>query len=97
VVTVRDIDRLTRNLADWNAFEKACLRHGVRLCAFTGGDLDRSTPRVLTTAAWRRGANAGARGVLGARLADGGAASALIVTVAVRSSAGGVVWHHRPP
>jgi site-specific DNA recombinase len=43
VVIVRDIDRLTRNLADWNAFEKACVRHGVRLSAYTGGDLDLST------------------------------------------------------
>jgi DNA invertase Pin-like site-specific DNA recombinase len=30
VVIVRNIDRLTRNLTDWNAFEKACVRHGVR-------------------------------------------------------------------
>ena len=44
VVIVRDIDRLTRNLTDWNAFEKACVRHGVRLSAYTGGDLDLSTP-----------------------------------------------------
>jgi DNA invertase Pin-like site-specific DNA recombinase len=44
LVVVRDIDRLTRNLADWNAFEKACVRHGVRLSAYTGGDLDLSTP-----------------------------------------------------
>ncbi len=44
VVIVRDIDRLTRNLADWNAFEKACVRHGVWLSAYTGGDLDLSTP-----------------------------------------------------
>jgi site-specific DNA recombinase len=44
VVVVRDIDRLTRNLTDWNAFEKACVRHGVRLSAYTGGDLDLSTP-----------------------------------------------------
>src|SRR5260370_38752110 len=36
VVVVRDIDRLTRNLADWNAFEKACGRHGVRRSACTG-------------------------------------------------------------
>ena len=43
VVIVRDIDRLTRNLADWNAFEKACVRHGVVLSAYTGGDLDLST------------------------------------------------------
>src|SRR6266496_279140 len=43
VVIVRDIDRLTRNLTDWNAFEKACVRHGVRLAAYTGGDLDLST------------------------------------------------------
>src|SRR5260370_3667429 len=44
VVIVRDIDRRTRNLTDWNAFEKACVRHGVRLSAYTGGDLDLSTP-----------------------------------------------------
>ncbi len=44
VVIVRDIDRLTRNLSDWNEFEKACVRHGVRLSAYTGGDLDLSTP-----------------------------------------------------
>ena len=44
VVIVRDIDRLTRNLTDWNAFEKACVRHGARLSAYTGGDLDLSTP-----------------------------------------------------
>jgi len=37
VVIVRDIDRLTRNLAGWNAFEKACVRHGVRLSAYTAG------------------------------------------------------------
>jgi site-specific DNA recombinase len=43
VVIVRDIDRLTRNLTDRNAFEKACVRHGVRLSAYTGGDLDLST------------------------------------------------------
>ena len=43
VVIVRDIDRLTRNLTDWNAFEKACVRHVVRLSAYTGGDLDLST------------------------------------------------------
>jgi len=43
VVIVRDIDWLTRNLTDWNAFEKACVRHGVRLSAYTGGDLDLST------------------------------------------------------
>jgi hypothetical protein len=40
VVIVREIDRLTRNLTDWNAFEKACVRRGVRLSAYTGGDLD---------------------------------------------------------
>ena len=44
VVIVRDIDQLTRNLTDWNAFEKTCLRHGVRLSANTGRDLDLSTP-----------------------------------------------------
>ena len=45
VVIVRDIDRLTRNLTDWNAFEKAYVRHGVRLSACTGGDLDLSTAK----------------------------------------------------
>ena len=44
MVIVREIDRLTRNLTDWNDFEKACVRHGVRLSAYTGGDLDLSTP-----------------------------------------------------
>src|SRR6059058_916121 len=53
VVIVRDIDRLTRNLTDWNAFEKACVRHGVRLSAYTGGDLDLSTAEGPTTAEWR--------------------------------------------
>src|SRR5215471_11150069 len=44
VVIVRDIDRLTRNLADWDRFEKACVRHGVLLSPYTCGDLDLSTP-----------------------------------------------------
>jgi DNA invertase Pin-like site-specific DNA recombinase len=44
VVIVRDVDRLTRNLADWDRFEKACVRHGVLLSPYTGGDLDLSTP-----------------------------------------------------
>jgi DNA invertase Pin-like site-specific DNA recombinase len=44
VVIVRDIDRLTRNLTDWNRFEKACVRHGVLLSPYTGADLDLSTP-----------------------------------------------------
>jgi DNA invertase Pin-like site-specific DNA recombinase len=34
VVIVRDVDRLTRNLADWNAFKKACVRRGVLLSAY---------------------------------------------------------------
>src|SRR5260370_3838834 len=42
VVIVRDVDRLTRNLADWNAFEKVCVRRGVVLSAYTGGGLDLS-------------------------------------------------------
>ena len=37
MVIVRDIDRLTRNLTDWNRFEKACVRHGVLLSPYTGG------------------------------------------------------------
>jgi site-specific DNA recombinase len=44
VVIVRDVDRLTRNLTDWNRFEKACVAHGVLLSPYTGGDLDLSTP-----------------------------------------------------
>ena len=44
VVVIRDVDRLTRNLADWNQFEKASVRHGVLLSPYTGGDLDLSTP-----------------------------------------------------
>lgn len=35
VVIVHDINRLTRNLTDWNAFEKACAQHGVRPSAYT--------------------------------------------------------------
>jgi hypothetical protein len=46
VVVVRDIDRLTRNLTDWNAFEKAC----VRLSAYTGRDRTCPPPNVPTTA-----------------------------------------------
>ena len=33
-----DSSRLTRNLTDWNQFEKACVRHGVLLSPYTGGD-----------------------------------------------------------
>lgn len=44
VVIVREVDRLTRNLTDWNRFEKACVARGVLLSAYTGGDLDLSTP-----------------------------------------------------
>jgi DNA invertase Pin-like site-specific DNA recombinase len=44
VVIVRDIDRLTRNLADWDRFEKAAIQHHVILSAYAGGDLDLSTP-----------------------------------------------------
>lgn len=44
VVIIRDIDRLTGNLTDWNRFEKACVAHGVLLSPYTGGDLDLSTP-----------------------------------------------------
>ena len=29
--------RTSATLTDWNAFEKACVRHGVRLSAYTGG------------------------------------------------------------
>jgi site-specific DNA recombinase len=44
VVIIRDVDRLTRNLPDWNRFEKAAVEHRVILSAYTGGDLDLSTP-----------------------------------------------------
>jgi DNA invertase Pin-like site-specific DNA recombinase len=44
VVIVRDVDRLTRNLADWDRFEKAAIEHHVILSAYAGGDLDLSTP-----------------------------------------------------
>jgi site-specific DNA recombinase len=44
VVIMRDIDRITRNLTDWNRFEKACVKHGVLLSPYTGGDIDLSTP-----------------------------------------------------
>jgi site-specific DNA recombinase len=44
VVIVRDVDRLTRNLEDWNRFERACIQHGVILSSYTGGDLDLRTP-----------------------------------------------------
>src|SRR5258707_10211401 len=37
VVIVRDNDRLTRNLTDWNAFVKAYFRHGRRRSAYTAG------------------------------------------------------------
>ena len=38
------MDRLTRNLPDWKRFEKAAIEHRVILSAYTGGDLDLSTP-----------------------------------------------------
>jgi DNA invertase Pin-like site-specific DNA recombinase len=44
VVIIRDVDRLTRNLTDWNRFEKAAVEHRVILSAYAGGDLDLSTP-----------------------------------------------------
>jgi DNA invertase Pin-like site-specific DNA recombinase len=62
VVIVRDIDRLTRNLTDWNAFEKACVRHGVRLSAYTGGTWTCPRPRRVLR---RDGDAAGAAGKRG--------------------------------
>ena len=44
VVIIRDVDRLTRNLPDWSRFEKAAVEHRVLLSAYSGGDLDLSTP-----------------------------------------------------
>jgi hypothetical protein len=38
------LDRLTRNLADWDRFEKAAIEHRVMLSAYTGADLDLPTP-----------------------------------------------------
>src|SRR6201990_3214370 len=75
LVIVRDIDRLTRNLTDWNAFEKACVRHGVRLSAYTGGDLDLSTAEgayyggmeTLRARRGRAGKSAPGRGAPGKR------------------------------
>ena len=46
--------RLTRNLTDWNACEKACVRHGVWLSADTGGIWTCPLPKAPTTAGWRR-------------------------------------------
>ena len=54
VVIVRDIDRLTHNLTDWNAFKKAYVQHDVQLSACTGGDLNLSTAKAPT----RRDGNA---------------------------------------
>src|SRR6201986_659280 len=34
VVIIRDVDRLTRNLSDWNRFEKAAVEHHVILSAY---------------------------------------------------------------
>ena len=75
VVIVCDIDRLTRNLTDWNAVEKACVRHRVRLSAYTGGDLGpvHGRGRVLRRDEDAAGAagKRGAPGVFGAGLSDG--------------------------
>ena len=54
VVIVRDIDRLTRNLTDWNAFEKACVRHGYGCPRIPAGTWTCPRPRARTTAGWRR-------------------------------------------
>jgi hypothetical protein len=54
VVIIRDVDRLTRNLPDWSRFEKAAVEHRVVLSAYTGGDLDLSTPEGAYYGAWRR-------------------------------------------
>ena len=54
MVIVRDIDRLTHNLTDWNAFKKAYVQHDVQLSACTGGDLNLSTAKAPT----RRDGNA---------------------------------------
>jgi hypothetical protein len=53
VVIVRDIDRLTRNLADWDRFEKAAIGHHVILSAYAGGDLDLSTPEGAYYGGWK--------------------------------------------
>ena len=43
MVIVRDIDRLTRNLTDWNALRRRACGTGCGCRAYTGGDLDLST------------------------------------------------------
>ena len=40
-------------MTDWDAFEEACVQHGVRLSAYAGGDLDLPTAEGPTTAGWR--------------------------------------------
>jgi hypothetical protein len=47
---VADSSRLTRNLTDWNQFEKACVRHGVLLSPYTGGDWTCPRQRAPITA-----------------------------------------------
>ncbi len=59
VVIIRDVDRLTRNLPDWSRFEKAAVKHRVLLSAYSGGDLDLSTPEGAYYRVWRRCARSG--------------------------------------
>jgi hypothetical protein len=59
VVIVWDVDRLTRNLTDWNRFEKACVRHGVLLSPYTAGTWTCPPRKAPTTAGRRRCAPSG--------------------------------------
>jgi hypothetical protein len=88
VVIVRDVDRLTRNLTHWNRFEKACVRHGVLLSPYTGGDLDLSTPEARTRAGWRRCAPSGESAVKSARVREAKERQAR----AGKRSGGGALW-----
>ena len=56
---VRNIDRLTRNLTDWNAFEKACVRHGVRHRPIPARPGPVHGGKVPITAGWRRSGRGG--------------------------------------
>jgi hypothetical protein len=100
VVIVRDIDRLTRNLTDWNSFEKARVRHG------GGGDADVSRKIAASTAT---AAGSSIRSGNPCRTRERRASSAPTCRTAARSSAlitaggrwsslaGVVVWPHPLP
>jgi hypothetical protein len=84
VVIVRDIDRLTRNLTDWNSFEKARVRHG------GGGDADVSRKIAASTA------TAAGSSIRSGNPCRTAARSSALITAGGRwsSLAAGVVWPH---